>query len=169
MREVEIKKGDAVVGSAVLRTREDMRVRHRRLVETAGIAAARVIARLPQGLTTDTEMVENLNLDERDAEALLRVRDATLVATLVSWSLDEPLPTLETVGDMDPDVYDSLVASLQEDAVGATDFGPDGAGDPESPTRPSGHSDEPSGEAVTVSQPALLSSTGSTVTGASTT
>jgi hypothetical protein len=72
-----------------------------------------------------------------------------VVAILKSWSLDEPLPTMATIGEMDPDLYEVLVDKCQPLANAAlvgTDLAPalkeDGTLDRENPTQTSPDSEK---------------------------
>ena len=64
-----------------------------------------------------------LELSEADAEAFLGQQDSSIVAFLANWDLvDEngqpkPLPTLETVQDLTPDVYDALAVATAKPAA----------------------------------------------------
>jgi hypothetical protein len=48
-------------------------------------------------------------LSTRQAMAWDNVREAAAVALLKSWTLDRPLPTLETIGDLPDDLYEALL------------------------------------------------------------
>lgn len=125
-------------GTAVIRTASELRVRHRRVVETAALAAADIVGRLaPEDGAMPTD------LSPEDAGKLLVLQDATIVACLESWTLPEPLPTLATVGDLSVEVYDALAKATRESGAEAAlrgiDFSPRPIGE-ESPTEPSGSS-----------------------------
>ena len=125
-------------GTAVVRAPSELRVRHRRVVESAALAAAALIQRLEPG--TD-ELPGDLSAEE--AGKLLTLQDATIVASLESWTLPDPLPTLETVGDLPVGVYDALAEATRrtgaELALRGTDFSARPIKE-ESPTEPSGSS-----------------------------
>lgn len=114
---------------ALLVTPKEMTVGRRRLVEIASAVYAHA-----------------LSSDDPEAEprALMRVQDATIVALLASWTLDRPLPALDTLDDMPSDVYDALQEACAArgrevaEAVDGPDFGP--TPDQSSPTSPSGAS-----------------------------
>ena len=64
-----------------------------------------------------------------------------------SWTLDAPLPTPETVEEIDPLVFDAILneaAPLMLAAVQGKAFGPSGFSDPKVLTDESPDSDEPS-------------------------
>ena len=137
-------------GNAVLREQDEIRVRHKRLIESAAVAASTALEKLP----TDRDKLESLNLAElaltRDeANSLFELQDATIVAALIGWTLTQPLPTLDTIGDIEPAVYDALANATRElgtAVVAPTDFSPSDPTKPgfeESPTQPSGDSGEP--------------------------
>ncbi len=122
-------------GTAVLRDPDDLKIRHRRLVESAAVAASGVLARIPQdalGDGSDPEAVAEaaaaLSMTRAEADAMYELQDATIVALLERWTLPDDLPTMETVGDMDPKVYDALAEATKAagaKVAAATDFGPD--------------------------------------------
>lgn len=142
-------------GTAEIRDRADIKERQRRLVQSAAMAASSVMAKLPDDLasldTEDAEAVQTVSqamsgvsLSAADANLLQELQDATIVALLASWTLAEPLPTLETVLDLDTDLYDALAQATKDQGVAlaqATDFTPDA--DKASPTTPSSGSDGP--------------------------
>jgi hypothetical protein len=70
--------------------------------------------------------------------AMSRLNRAAVIAFLKSWTLDEPLPTLDSLGDLPAGLFNTLmqaVAGRGADAVlGTGEFGPDGSADPNSPT-----------------------------------
>jgi hypothetical protein len=140
MRTVEIPGG-----TAELRDRLDIKIRHRRMIEAAAVAASAAMAKLPDNIPAEqlkqTE-VETLSLTRQEATTLFELQDATIVASLASWTLDEPLPNLDTIGDLEQDVYDALALATSE--VGANVAAPenfDASPDPESPTQPSDDTD----------------------------
>ena len=76
-------------------------------------------------------------LQPKDAELLMttqdKMADATLIAYLKEWTLKSPLPTLETITEMDGDVYDAITAAIEKNsALAGVDTSP--AKDPASPT-----------------------------------
>jgi hypothetical protein len=58
-------------------------------------------------------------LSEDDVETLYRMQEATLAALLIDWSLDRPLPTVHTVGDLPDPLYQALVAEVATEAAAA--------------------------------------------------
>jgi hypothetical protein len=60
----------------------------------------------------------NEALNTADADFMLatqdRLADATLLAFLVSWTLDKPLPTADTIGEMDGNVYDAISKAIED-------------------------------------------------------
>lgn len=131
MRDVEIPGG-----TATLRDREDMKMRHRRIVEIASIEASPAVAKARTALVPDPAKPGEMKLDPEkankivytasEAAAMLQAQDATIIAILHSWTLDEPLPTVDTIGDISPGVYDALSAATKDDGadllVGETNF-----------------------------------------------
>ena len=141
MRTVEIPGG-----TANFREADDLRARDSDLIEAAAYAAAPALSRLPAEVLgpqddedeaaaaarfTDAVKEVNFNLDEW--LLLTQMRRATIVATLESWTLDRPLPTMATIGDLPRDLIAALDQAIGGVPVQAhTDFSPDR--DPESPT-----------------------------------
>ncbi len=121
-------------GTASLREMHEIKVRHRRIIETAAIAAVPALAKLPSSLEElATAKLSELNLSKEEATSLFELQDATIVASLDSWTRPEPIPTLDTIGDLDEDVYEAL--SLASRDLGAAvasgvDFDPS---DPRAP------------------------------------
>jgi len=103
---------------------------------------------------SETEMA-TLVLGGADGAVVAKSMDfqaAAIVAFVKEWSYG-PAPTMATVLSFtdDPDVYDALaevVAPLAISAMKPKKWGPDGHGDPSSPTVPSSGS-EPGGRAQT--------------------
>jgi hypothetical protein len=138
-------------GTANLREGHEIKIRHRRLVESAAVAASSALAKLPPdvGSLDDPMALSELDLSEAEATSLFRLQDATIVATLESWTLSDPIPDMDTIGDMDPDAYEKLAEETR--SVGAsvvsTNFDPGDPSSPEfesSPTTPSGVSEDDS-------------------------
>lgn len=127
-------------GTAEIRDTHDVKVRHRRLIESAGVAAAPIIARLPKDGTEFTETtIADMGLDRHEAELMFELQDATVVALLAGWSLDLPLPTMDTIGDLDTGLYEAL-GEITRDIGSAVAMG--GGFEPSDP-KASGFSDTP--------------------------
>jgi hypothetical protein len=102
-------------GNAQLREKHEIKVRHRRLVESASVGAAVALAKLPSDeAELEAATLADLDLTTDEADGLFKLQDATIVAALDSWTLPDPIPTLSTVGDLDPDVYDALAEASRE-------------------------------------------------------
>jgi len=145
-------------GFAILRETNELRGRDRMLIKAAAIAASSAIEKMPETVREGQQKDEteeqakvrmaqemsSLDLNITEAMSLLELRQATMIATLESWTLNLPLPTMETVGDLPADLYDAL-----DDAIGgvstamavATDFEPQPG--KENPTGNSESSDLP--------------------------
>jgi len=111
-------------GTAVLREAKDLTVRQRRMAESAIIAAASILVKLPADpsqLTSRT--IAELGLTQEEADHVYEMQDAAIVAALESWSLPDPVPTLATVGDLKGELYDAL-AKASEGLIAGTDFNP---------------------------------------------
>lgn len=157
-------------GSADLREHTEIKVRHRRLVESASVGAATALAKLPSDQAElEAATLADLDLTEAEADNLFRLQDATIVAALDSWTLPDPIPTLATVGDLDPEVYDALAEATRElgtAIAGAEDFEPSNPADPNftaTPTPPSSDSEarlreDPAPASTTAPQSATKSS-----------
>lgn len=155
-------------GAATLRERrEEFKVRQRRVYETA-VAAAFVPMRRLLDLREKGEQVTgvdllSLGISRQEAAQMTEVQDAVIVAALAEWTLDQPLPDMDTLGDLDPDVYDALVAAVKEmklaELLSGVDFEPSDPRTPgfeQTPTEPS-HDSEQSSRAD--QEPALIGST----------
>ena len=68
-----------------------------------------------------------------DNESFRRYADLAIVTMLKSWTLDEELPSIETVRDLKVGIYADLAQAASRAAKGL-DFGADGARDPKAPT-----------------------------------
>jgi hypothetical protein len=135
-----------------LREKADMRVKHRRAINSASIHALQAIRKLPSNLPTDGKALtaadlekidmNDLNLSEEEADALQRVQEAAIWAQLAGWSYDEPLPvTSADVGEMNGDRYDALAEltrGLAADIVNGVDFAPPKEGPISKPGNPTG-------------------------------
>ena len=164
MRTVEIPGG-----TAVLREREDVKVRHRRLIESATVPAMPALVKVSPdpcvkckgsgkaakgrdcpvcGGSGTVAKADPEQLTAQEANDLFALQDATIVALLVSWTLPDDIPTLGTVGDMDPVIYDALAEATR--TVGASVAAADSfdeTPDDGSPTVPSADSATGSREA----------------------
>lgn len=131
-------------GTAQLRDR--LNVRGKRLLRAASIDTFSVLRDKFDG---DVEKIAQAKPGEIRADgALMDAIDDfnldALLAFVVSWSLDTPLPSSreEWLNFEDPDIYDALVKlvtpvayqALNGTAVAAT---PETVNDPDSPTKPS--------------------------------
>lgn len=140
-------------GQATLRGREELRMRHRRLIETAGLAAASIISRLPADAADNPAALADIRMSMDESEALMRVQDATIVALLDSWTLPDELPTMATVGDMDPKVYDALAQATKE--LGAATLAAENFEPSPDRTDPTGGSKTSVMSSTVVSEPTL--------------
>lgn len=132
-------------GTAFIRSNDEVRVRDKRRVEAASLDLLPLAAKLGNKDVDDlklTEMAE-LGLTSEDIERVNRMQDLTILAYLGQWNRkDEPLPTLETIGDLDEATYKVLADETKEAGsalASKTDFDPPDPGTPgfeESPTEP---------------------------------
>jgi hypothetical protein len=107
-----MKTVDIPDGTACLREKSDIKNKHQRLVQAAAVAAAPLIAKLPQDVVARGSMTErevmSLGASRHEVESLFELQDATIIAVLDSWTLPQELPTMDTLGDLDPDLYQAL-------------------------------------------------------------
>lgn len=93
-----------------------------KLIKSAYRAARVTLAEFPQFFEEQREgesdeeyeeriagMMKGVVLTTEQAMVWEELREATVVATLKSWTLDRPLPTLRTIGDLDQDLYEALL------------------------------------------------------------
>ncbi len=122
-----MKTVDIPGGQATFREQGVDRVtgRQAKILRAAALAAATAFDGLPEILFGGPDDETDAQRDERVRKALARQkqsaltieqamtldnsREAAVVALLESWTLDEPLPTLDTIGELDSDLYDALV------------------------------------------------------------
>ncbi len=117
-------------GTARIRSLDEMTVRQRRMIQATSMTTSHIYAQVPLELleaaqsesekltpenlearTKIARMIAGLRLTREDAEAFLGLQDAAIVAFLASWSLEQTLPTLDTVQDLSPDLYDALAVA----------------------------------------------------------
>jgi len=115
MDRVELPNG----GWADIRTENEIKVRQRKLIRSAAMAAISAVGHLPDSLPTDAVEaskvdMSTLDLSMEEADSLQAMQEATVVAFLAAWSLPEELPTMATVGDMDVVVFDALAEATAE-------------------------------------------------------
>jgi hypothetical protein len=133
-------------GTATLRDIEDIRQRDKRLVLSASIAAVGALVKIGEQEDAETSDMTSLGLTLAEAESFADLQYAVVIAELAAWSIPEPLPTLQTIGDLKPAVYDALEEATQKDLnaiLGVADFSPSDPTKPgfsETPTLPSGDS-----------------------------
>jgi hypothetical protein len=116
-------------GTATLRDPAELKERHRRLIQNAMFPLQGVLQKLPPELVqaaqgngkaaekarADAEkLMSSTAMTRQEGAAWGEVKDAVIVALLKEWSLDEPLPNMDTVQDLEPDVYDALSKAAGE-------------------------------------------------------
>lgn len=140
-------------GTATFREQSELRGRDRRLIQAAVVAATPALAMLPPEaqapapgesdaafIARREAALATVRLTRAEADTLLDAKEAVAVAMLASWTRPEPLPTMDTIGDLPADLYDQLVDAMGGVPASAfgTNFepeaGPDGQIDPQSPT-----------------------------------
>ena len=132
-------------GQAVLR--DKLKQRQRRELEIAMFAIESVVEKLQTagvkieaGMKPQDVDTSGVKFTAQEARAMLDFQDATILAFLESWTLQQPVPTTaEQLGDVDTDVYDALAEATRGLGAGAVDVSENPA--PESPTGPSSGSE----------------------------
>lgn len=155
MRTIEIPGG-----TARIKEQKDLRGRDTKLIKAASLAASNVLSKIPDDIRPKPdedkqvagERMQNylkehpLEVNAAEAMKVLDLRESVMVAYLASWTLELPLPTMETVGDLPDDIYQALDDAVGGDALNAAsssvnfDVNPD----QKSPTGPSRSSDSTS-------------------------
>lgn len=101
--------------------RDKLKVRQRNLIEDAQGALMALVSKIPPEILSAAAgdelpagtVVQLTAEDGRELRRLQReVTEARLIAYLESWTLPRPLPTMETLGDEDEDVYDALMDAV---------------------------------------------------------
>lgn len=145
-RRVELPDGQW----AELRDKTEVTVKGRRGIQVIAAGISPALQKLKQNSKegespTDVDMLA-LGLSEPEMDAFMRLGEATIVAFLASWSLPDPLPTLDTVGDMRAELFDALGEATKEDGAAVANLsldtspGADGTPDPKDHSGPSGRS-----------------------------
>lgn len=138
-------------GTASLRERHELRMRQRRLIEAAGIVALPALRKLPEEVKEGkkdaaTIAAAQVELTREEIQSLFDLQNATIVATLASWTLDLEVPTIDTVEDLNPELYEALsnaTKKLGREVAQKTNFqasDPKGGEFTDSPTPPSADS-----------------------------
>lgn len=113
MRRIDLPDGQW----ADIRDPEEITVRGRRPVLAVTMALQDVWPALAAAQAAN-EPLEALGLSEEQYETVMRLGEVSIVAVLAAWSLPDPLPTVETVGDLPVTLYDALAeASAPTGAV----------------------------------------------------
>ncbi len=143
-------------GQATLRDPDELRGRDQNLVQAAALAAAPVFRKLGDKAFEESkdENEEDFlagmpDLTRSEAQILLELKECVAVALLKSWTLPLPLPTADTIGDLDAPLYKALVdaaGGVPADKLMGTDFG--SVTDPTSPPMASESFNGPSEAAV---------------------
>lgn len=134
-------------GWAEIKDPEELTNRDRKLLRryVLGMRATReklLAAGITPGVTPadlspeEEERLEGL-LDADELDAISNVQGAFIVAYTASWSLDGPLPTMDTVDDLPGPVFDKLADATADLGDGSLEVSPDQALDADSPTGPS--------------------------------
>jgi len=139
-------------GFAELRGSDELRGRDRNLIKAVAMAAAPAISKLPEEVAAGklegendedaqkrlAPLVAGVNFTWQESMSLLDLRQATAVALLKSWTLDQPLPTMDTIGDLPSDLFDALDSAAGGVTTAmSSGINLDPSPDPDSPTQPS--------------------------------
>lgn len=152
-------------GTAVLRDADEMSERQRRVVRSALFAAA-ADALGDELSTAPGQPPTSVHLSAATGDLMAATKDAAIVASLVSWTLDGPLPTMDSVVDLPGALYDALAVETANLISGLTlDTTP--SPDPQSPTPASSDSNGRLGDGAP-STPTSPTGGGSTPTASST-
>lgn len=113
--------------TAYLRDPADLKERHKRLIRTAMVPLAEVFAAVPEelakaasgtgpeaeGARAQAQRIVTRGIKTRQqAAAMNEVDDAVVVASLSRWTLPDELPTMDTIQDLDPEVYTALLKAV---------------------------------------------------------
>ena len=113
---VEIPGGEATLRDKIVSER------HHRQLERAGMKVAPVLKKLQpvvgeienQSGTTDTALAiaalsdDMPTLNDAELDLLYELQDTIIILFLESWTLPKPIPTLETIQDLDRETYTAL-------------------------------------------------------------
>jgi hypothetical protein len=128
---IEIPGGQATFREKLVRERDF------RTIEAASMAVKAVYAKTPDpGITddmTDDEKelalaayaaaIDAMPMSYEEAQSLITWRHAAIVAFLESWTLRRPLPTMDTIDDLDRDVIMAMAPEAQRLAMSLTETG----------------------------------------------
>lgn len=134
-----MRRVDIPGGTAMLREDDELTVGQKRLMANTAVAAGALMAKLPatrEELAAFNMMAAGFTFAEM--ELFDRAQDGAIVARLASWTLDAPLPTMDTINEVPASVIEALgAATVEMLAAGGEQeggsFGPDGVEDPNSP------------------------------------
>jgi len=85
---------------ADIRDPEEITVRGKRTITAISVGIADLLETLdPSDLS---------GVSEQDMDAMMRLSEAGIVAMLAGWSYPDPLPTIDTVGDMPSSRFEAL-------------------------------------------------------------
>lgn len=119
--------------------RDKVTIRGRELVQLESAEVMRLISeRWPNLKAEEFEKVNPLEGGRELVLAFRRLNRAVVVALLKSWTLPDPLPTVDDPGDVDADVFEALqeaVAPRVGEVAGFT--APENSRDPSTPPVPS--------------------------------
>lgn len=127
-------------GGHTAELREKPTVGGRDLLRSEGAEVIRLLNERWPGLE-DVDKIPPLEFGRDLTVAFQRLNKAAVVALVKSWTLPTPKPTVETLDEMEEEVYDALaqaVAPLALKAMTGEDFSP--TKDADSPTLPSSSS-----------------------------
>ena len=149
MRRITLPDG----GWVELREQADLRVKHKHMMQAAFTGAMVAMTKIPDSVVTLPEdpqeraaAIAELDVNDltakgaltfEEARSLQRVQEVAVVAFTVAWSLKEPVPTIDTVGDMREEIYDAIAETTQKEAAATmqgVNFDPTPKAEPGVPT-----------------------------------
>jgi hypothetical protein len=122
MKEVEIPGGTAFFRE---KGKDEIPGRSVKLIRAAATAAGSQFAEFPElfegqrpGESDEDRdarleaRLQGMTLSTEQAMAWDDMREATAVALIASWTLDKPLPTYKTIGDLDEELYEAILTAV---------------------------------------------------------
>ncbi len=103
MRRIDLPDGQW----ADVRDPDEITVRGRRPILAVTLALRDVLPAIAAAQAAG-QPIETLGLTEEQYDTVLRLGEVSIVAVLAAWSLPDPLPTVDTVGDLPATLYDAL-------------------------------------------------------------
>lgn len=121
-------------GQATLRDPGSLTKRQKRLLESVFLRLAPAVPKFAAyAASGDGAVLPELAVSEVDLT--FELQDLAIITFLESWTLDRPVPTADTVGDLPEDLYDALEKACSPLVLApGPDFSPNPSQEPGSPT-----------------------------------